>query len=54
MPFDNILPDNGEVHYEAGLRGSLCGCFESKRRGTTDKTRVSCPGCKSMIRRTKR
>lgn len=38
-------PDNGEMHYGAGLPGSACACIDKNRRETPHMAQVTCKAC---------
>lgn len=44
-------PDNGLVHYGAGLRSSFCGIEEPVHQTRATWVGVTCPDCKSLMRR---
>lgn len=46
-----VPPDNGEMHYGVGIRGSICGVEDPNRRETAyEWTGVTCPACRKVGR----
>lgn len=44
-------PDNGEMHYGAGLKGSLCGVEVKGRRETSRRSAgVTCKECLRLLK----
>lgn len=46
----SFVPDNGKIHYGAGMPGSLCGCHDPKRRERPFREGVDCPDCLKIMR----
>lgn len=44
-------PDNGLVHYGAGLRSAFCSVEDPAHQTQGTWTGVTCPECKSLQRR---
>jgi hypothetical protein len=45
------VEDNGLIHYGSGLRGSLCGVENPKRKETPHWTGVTCHKCRGEAAR---
>lgn len=44
------VEDNGEVHYGAGMPGSLCGVHSKTRKEVSTYKGVTCPDCLKLLR----
>lgn len=44
------VPDNGLMHYGAGLKGSLCGVEDPNRKERADNRGITCPDCRKILK----